>query len=117
MLKQQVHIGFIELRKPCLNLYSQRWLQPRHNRERYFSPILLMQLDVEFAEGLINWRIRFLKILRFSALGIDESIFFLYSITEDGKGVYKEIMVKMEKRYITGLSCLITAALGNSCCK
>ena len=43
---------------------SSTQLKLRHNVLRGFSALLLIQLCAEFADGLIIWRIVFLKIFK-----------------------------------------------------
>ena len=54
-------------------------------------PLLLKQLYVLLGDGLINYRILFLKVLRLFELRIDISILF-HSIITDGK---KEFLKKL----------------------
>ena len=59
-------------------------LSQRRSLVTYISPILLIQSCVEFAEGLMNYKICFLKISRISELYTQEFNLFP-SFTEDGK--------------------------------
>ena len=88
----QLQIGLSESRKPCLNLCSRRWLNPRRSLVRYLIPLVLKQLCVLLGEGLINFKINFLNILRRSEFRIDKSRLF-YSITAEGKKIFFEKIV------------------------
>ena len=79
---QQLQIGWSESKKPCLNLYSRRWLNPRRSLVRYLIPLVLKQLCVLLGEGLINFKIHFLNMLRLSEFRIDKSRLF-HSITAE----------------------------------
>ena len=62
-------------------------------------------------EGLINFRILFLKILKLSEFRIDLSILFHSIISEGKKKVFEEIMFKIKKRYISRRSCVMRGGL------
>ena len=76
----------------------------------YFSPILLMELYVEFEEGLMNYIIGLLKTSRTLQVRIGKSRLFHLITEEEKKVVFTEIMIKTKRKYIGGLPCLITSA-------
>ena len=81
-------------REPCLNLLSQRWLNPRRDLVTCLIPLLLKKLYVLLAEDLINYRILFLKVLRLFELRRDISRLF-HSIIRDGKKIFlKKLCLK-----------------------
>ena len=80
----QLQIGLSESRKPCLNLCSRRWLKPRRSLVRYLIPLMLKQLYVLLGEGLRNFKIHFLNMLRLSEFWIDKSRLF-HSILQKEK--------------------------------
>ena len=45
----------------CLNLYSRRWLKPRHNLVISLIHFGLWQLQTPFGLGRMNFKILFLK--------------------------------------------------------
>ena len=57
----QSHNGFIVSWKQCLNLWSQRWLNPGRNLIRSLIPYELRILKILFAQGRIKFRSLFLK--------------------------------------------------------
>ena len=93
----QLQIGLSESRKPCLNLCSRRWLNPRRSLVRYLIPLVLKQLCVLLGEGLINFKIHFLNMLRLSEFRIDKSRLF-HSITTEGKNEFLKILCLIWKR-------------------
>ena len=74
-----------------MNLWSQRWLNPRRNLVMCLIPLLLKQLYVLLGESLINCSIPFSKVLWLFELRTDISRLF-HSIITDGK---KEFLKKL----------------------
>ena len=62
--KPQLQNGFKESWKLCLNLCSRKWLKPSRSLVINLIPLGLWQLKRLLADGLINFRILFLKILK-----------------------------------------------------
>ena len=62
--KPQLQNGFKESWKLCLNLCSRKWLKPSRSLVINLIPLGLWQLKTLLADGLINFRILFLKILK-----------------------------------------------------
>ena len=62
--KPQQQNRFNESWKLCLNLCSSKWLKPSHSLVINLIPLGLWQLKRLLADGLINFRILFLKILK-----------------------------------------------------
>ena len=62
--KPQLQNGFKESWKLCLNLCSRKWLKPSRSLVINLIPLGLWQLKRLLADGLINFRIIFLKILK-----------------------------------------------------
>ena len=93
----QLQIELTESRKPCLNLYSRRWLNPRRSLVRYLIPLVLKQLCVLLGEGLIDFKIHFLNMLRLFELWIDKSRLF-HSITSEGRNEFLKKLCIMWKR-------------------
>ena len=62
--KPQLQNGFKESWKVCLNLCSRKWLKPSRSLVINLIPLGLWQLKKLLVDGLINFRILFLKILR-----------------------------------------------------
>ena len=76
ILWPQLQIGLSESRKPCLNLYSRRWLRPSLSLVSNLIPLGLWHLKTLFPEGHINFKSLFLKINKFSELHIFWSSLF-----------------------------------------
>ena len=57
-----LHNGFSESWKLYLNLYSRRWLRPRRSLVRNLIPCGLWHSNTLLGEGLINFRLVFLKV-------------------------------------------------------
>ena len=82
--KPQLQNGFKESWKLCLNLCSRKWLKPSRSLVINLIPLGLWQLKRLLADGLINFRILFLKILKLlEFLMLWSSLF--HSIIVDGK--------------------------------
>ena len=62
--KPQLQDRFKESWKLCLNLCSRKWLKPSRSLVINLIPLGLWQLKRLLADGLINFRILFLKILK-----------------------------------------------------
>ena len=62
--KPQLHNGFKESWKLCLNLCSRKWLKPSRSLVINLIPLGLCHLKRLLADGLIIFRILFLKILK-----------------------------------------------------
>ena len=62
--KPQLQNGFKESWKLCLNLCSRKWLKPSRSLVINLIPLGLWQLKRLLADGLINFRILFLKTLK-----------------------------------------------------
>ena len=85
--KPQLQNGFKESWKLCLNLCSRKWLKPSRSLVINLIPLGLWQLKRLLADGLINFRILFLKILKLlEFLTLWSSLF--HSIIVDGKKKY-----------------------------
>ena len=84
--KRQLEIRLGEFRKLCLNLCSGRE-RKLYNFIRCSIPLVSKQLYLLLGEGLINFRILFLQILRLSEFRIDLSR-LLHSINVEGKKVF-----------------------------
>ena len=93
----QLQIGLSESSKPCLKLCSQKWLNPRCSLVRYLIPLVLKQLCVLLGEGLIDFKIHFLNMLRLFELRIDKSRLF-HSITSEGKNEFLKKLCIIWKR-------------------
>ena len=93
----QLQFGLNESRAPCLNLCSRRWLNPRLSFVRYLIPLVLKQLCVLLGEGLINFKIHFLKMLRLLEFRIDKSRLF-HSIAAEGKNEFLKKLCLIWKR-------------------
>ena len=57
-----LHNGFSESWKLCLNLCSQRWQRPRRSLVRNLIPCGLWHSNTLSGEGLIKFRMTFLKV-------------------------------------------------------
>ena len=64
----QLHTGFEDFWKLCLNLCSLKWLKPRRRCVISLIPLGLWQLYTELAASLINWKIFFLNTRKLSEL-------------------------------------------------
>ena len=59
---RHLHNRFSEFWKLCLNLCSRRWLRPRRSFVRNLIPCGLWHANTLLGEGLINFRMTFLKV-------------------------------------------------------
>ena len=89
--KPQLQIGFKQSWKLCLNLRSCKWLIPTHSRVISLISLWLLQLKLLLGEGLINFRILFLKTTKLFEFRRVGSKFF-YSMIVEGK---KEFLKKL----------------------
>ena len=95
--KQQLHKGFKVPRKPCLNLYSFKWLKRRRNLVGYLAPSGLLTLNIDLLLGLIKDRSLFLKTTIDSKFCISGSSCD-HSDREFGKKEYlKESVLQLKK--------------------
>ena len=62
---RHLHNGFSESWKLCLNLCSRRWLRPRRSLVRNLIPCRLWHSNTLLIEGLINFRMAFLKVHKY----------------------------------------------------
>ena len=95
--KPQLQNGFKESWKLCLNLCSRKWLKPSRSLVINLIPLGLWQLKRLLADGLINFRILFLKILKLlEFLMLWSSLF--HSIIVDGKKqFFKKVCLVLKK--------------------
>ena len=91
MSSPQLQIGLRVSWKLCRNLCSQRWLRPNLNLAINLIPLGLWQLKIQLEDGLINFKILFLKAEKVLEFLIFKSKLF-HSITVDGK---KEFIKKL----------------------
>ena len=86
-------------------LCSLRWLKPSLTRDRRFIPLGLWKLNMLLADGLMNYRILFLKVAILSELLIYQPN-LLHSIIVEGRKVF---LKKSCSTFIVGilLDCLI----------
>ena len=75
-LEPQLLSRFKQFWKLKLNLWSLNWINPKRSREICIIPLRLQQLKKLFGLGLINSRILFLKITKFSELRRSDSSLF-----------------------------------------
>ena len=80
----QLQIGYNESWKLCLNLWSQRWLNPNLNLVSSFILLQLWQLKMLFGDYCMNFNIVFLKIDKLLQFFILLSRLF-HSVTVNGK--------------------------------
>ena len=71
---------------------------------------LSIEIYVPLGEGVINFRILFFKIYRFSEFLIDLSR-LLHSIIIEKKRVFETISFKMKMRHISKQSCVMRGGL------
>ena len=100
--KPRLQNGFKESWKLCLNLRSRKWLKPSRSLVINLIPLGLWQLKRLLADGLINFRILFLKILKLlEFLMLWSSLF--HSIIVDGKKeFFKKVCLVLKK----GILCI-----------
>ena len=83
ILEPQLQSGFKQFWKLYLNLCSRKWLNSSRSRVINLIPLRLQQLKKLFDLGLINLRILFLKIPKFSELrGLGSRLFHSMMRTE-----------------------------------
>ena len=95
--KPQLQNGFKESWKLCLNLRSRKWLKSSRSLVINSIPFGLWQLKRLLADGLINFKILFLKILKLlEFLMLWSSLF--HSIIADGKkAFFKKVCLVLRK--------------------
>ena len=93
--KPQLQNGFKESWKLCLNLYSHKWLKPSRSLVINLIPLGLWQLKRLLADGLINFRILFLKILKLL------EFLMLWS------NLFHSIIVDRKKEFFSKKVCLV----------
>ena len=76
-----------------------------------FNMLGIEILYVPLGERVINFRILFFKIHRFSEFLIDMSRLFHSIITEENKRVFEKIAFKMKKRHVSRQSCVMSGCL------
>ena len=93
----QVHRGFIQFWKLCLNLCSLRWLSSRHKWVRYFRPIGLNIFINEIEQRMtIIQRISFLNFKNQSTVLISGLSLFHASIKEGIKEFLKISVLQLK---------------------
>ena len=83
--KPQLQIGFKQSWKLCLNLCSRKWLIPTRSRVISLIPLWLLQLKTLLGEGLINFRILFLKSTK------------LFEVQRVGSQLFHSMIVERKK--------------------
>ena len=106
----QLQIGLRVSWKLWRNLCSQRWLRPNLNLIIYLILLGLWQLKIEFEDGLINFKILFLKAEKVLEYLIFKSKLF-HSITVDGKKEFIKKWCLPLKRRILSLVLVLYALL------
>ena len=106
----QLQIGLRVSWKLWRNLRSQRWLRPNLNLIIYLILLGLWQLKIEFEDGLINFKILFLKAEKVLEYLIFKSKLF-HSITVDGKKEFIKKWCLPLKRRILSLVLVLYALL------
>ena len=93
----QLQIGLRVSWKLCRNLHSWRWLRSNFNLVINLTPLGLWQLKIEFEDGLINFKILFLKAEKVLEFLIFKSKLF-HSMTVDGKKEFiKKICLSLKR--------------------
>ena len=110
MSSPQLQIGLRVSWKLWRNLCSQRWLRPNLNLIIYLILLGLWQLKIEFEDGLINFKILFLKAEKVLEYLIFKSKLF-HSITVDGKKEFIKKWCLPLKRRILSLVLVFYALL------
>ena len=110
MSSPQLQIGLRVSWKLCRNLCSRRWLRPNLNLVINLIPLGLWQLKIEFEDGLINFKILFLKAEKVLEFLIFKSKLF-HSMTVDWKKrIYRKIIFTTEEGNLINSSCIICFA-------
>ena len=94
--KPQLQIGFKQSWKLCLNLCSRKWLIPTRSRVISLIPLWLLQLKTLLGEGLINFRILFLKstkLFEFRRLGSK----LFHSLNVEGKKEFLKLCLILKQ--------------------
>ena len=92
--KPLLHIGFKQSWKLCLNLCSRKWLIPTRSRVIGLIPLWLLQLKTLLGEGLINFKILFLKSIK------------LFEFRRVGSRLFHSMIVEGKKEFLKKL-CLV----------
>ena len=92
----QLHKGFTEYGKLCLNLCSFKWLKPILRRDRGFSPNGLFMLKTFLEFDLIKFNKCFLKMSKEAELRISRSRLFHSFITDGKKEFLKKLCVTLK---------------------
>ena len=92
--KLQLQNGFKESWKLCLNLCSRKWLKPSRSLVSNLIPLGLWQLK-RLSDGLINFRILFLRILKLL------EFLMLWS------NLFHSIIVDRKKEFFSKKVCLV----------
>ena len=92
--KPQLQNGFKESWKLCLNLCSRKWLKPSRSLVSNLIPLGLWQLK-RLSDGLINFRILFLRILKLL------EFLMLWS------NLFHSIIVDRKKEFFSKKVCLV----------
>ena len=93
--KPQLHIGFKQSWKLCLNLCSHKWLITTRSRVIRLIPLWLLQLKALVGEGLINFRILFLKSIK------------LIEFLRVGSRLFHSMIVEGKKEFLKKLSLVL----------
>ena len=95
--KPQLHIGFKQSWKLCLNLCSRKWLITTRSRVIRLIPLWLLQLKALVGEGLINFRILLLKSIKLIELRRVGSRLFHSMIVEGKKEFLKKLCLVLKQ--------------------
>ena len=93
----QLQTKFTKSWKLCLNLWSDKWLNPSLTLVRNFNPSLLSKLSTWLGSGLMNFSTTFLKSLQESRLRILTSILLHSIITARKKEFLKKFVFALKK--------------------
>ena len=96
MFRYQKHKCKIELsvyKKLCLNLCSLIWLRPTWRRVKKNSPFGWLTLKTLLLQGLIKFKIFFLKVKYEGELWISESILFHTTNADEKKELTKKLFL------------------------
>ena len=100
--KLQLQNGFKESWKLCLNLCPRKWLKPSHSLVINLIPLGLWWLKRLLADGLINFRTLFLKILKLLEFLMLWSSLFHSIIVDRKKEGFKKVCLVLKK----GILCI-----------
>ena len=107
----QLQLGLSESWKPCLNLYSRRWLKPSLKLISNLTPLELWQLKTLIPDWRINFKRVFLKTFKLSELRIFKSYLFHSMTAKREKGISKKVMFYFELRNVISISCVISCVV------